>query len=289
MADERSTDADAEIERFTIEARGLTFDAIAAGPLDGTPVLFLHGFPESAAEWIDVMAQVASASYRCVAFDQRGYSPGARPDGVDSYRTAELAADVLAVADALGWSSFHLVGHDWGAIVAWVVADTAPDRLWSLTIVSVPHPRAFAEARVHDAEQQEKSAYLAFFQTPDVPEQTFLDGDADGLRRALAEIPEARRARHVEVLSDPGAMTAALNYYRAWDDSVDRLDPTTVPTLFVWSTEDIAIGRAGAEATEELVSGPYRFEELDGLSHWLPEVAPARVSAELLDHLSRFT
>ncbi len=136
--------------------------------------------------------------------------------------------------------------------------------------------------------QREKSAYIALFQTPDVPEELFLADDAEGLRRALAEMDPATVAAHVGVLQDPGAMTAAVNYYRAWDETLDEIGPIDVPTLFVWSTEDVAIARAGAEATGQWVIGPYRFVELDGLSHWLPEVVPQEIAdlvlADMADH-----
>jgi pimeloyl-ACP methyl ester carboxylesterase len=271
------------VEPLRLDVGSFAFDGFVAGPADGELVLLLHGFPESAHEWAGIMPVLAEAGYRVVAFDQRGYSPGARPPGVADYHHRLLAGDVLGVADVLGAERFHLVGHDWGALVAWSTADVAPDRLRTLSILSVPHPRAFAAARANDPVQREKSAYIEFFKTADGAEQVFLDDDAEGLRRALAEIDPAIAEAHVRVLQSPGAMAAALNYYRAWDDSLDEIGPSAVPTLFVWSTEDVAIARAGAEATGEWVTGPYRFVELEGLSHWLPEVAGDRVAALLLE------
>jgi pimeloyl-ACP methyl ester carboxylesterase len=272
-------------ERMTIEVDGLVFDARADGPADGELVLMLHGFPESAAEWTHVLPSLGAAGYRAIAFDQRGYSPGARPEGIDPYHHTHLAQDVVDVAAALGTDRFHLVGHDWGALVAWSVGARRPEVVRSLAIVSVPHPRAFAAARAGDADQQERSAYIEFFRTPNTPEETFLADDAAGLRRAFEEIDPAIAAEHVRVLQDPGAMTAALNYYRAWDTSLDEVPAVEVPTLFVWSTDDVALGRDGAEHTADWVTGPYRFEVFDGLSHWIPEVAPDRLSALLVEHL----
>jgi pimeloyl-ACP methyl ester carboxylesterase len=264
----------------------LTFDGITTGPEDGELVVFLHCFPESCHEWAEVMPLVAEAGYRCLAFDQRGYSPGACPPEVEAYHHRRLAADVLGVADALGVERFHLVGHDWGALVAWSVAASTPERLRTLTVVSVPHPRAFAHARAHDPEQKEKSQYIGFFATPEVPEQLFLADEAAGLRRALDEMDDDTVEVHVATLQAPGAMTGALNYYRAWDRSLDEIGPVSVPTLFVWSTEDVAIARAGAEATGEWVTGPYRLEVFDGLSHWLPEIVPERVAALVIEQVS---
>lgn len=277
------------MDQFQVEVGDLTFDAVADGPADGPVVLLLHGFPESKAEWTHVLPTLADAGYRVVAFDQRGYSPGARPTGVPAYHHTLLAADVLGVADALGADRIHLVGHDWGALVAWSVAAAHPDRLRSLGIVSVPHPRAFAAARRDDAEQQEKSAYIEFFRTPDAPEEVFLANDAEGLRRAYQDVDPAIAEAHLRALQDPGALTAALNYYRAWDDSLDAIGPVRVPTLFVWSTDDVALGRAGAEGTAAWVEGPYGFEVLDGLSHWIPEVAPEALTSLVLEHLAAYS
>jgi pimeloyl-ACP methyl ester carboxylesterase len=117
----------------------------------------------------------------------------------------------------------------------------------------------------------------------------FLDNGAELLRRAVAEAGPEIAAEHVRVLTDPGAMTGALNYYRAWDGALDRLGPVPTPTLFVWSTDDVALGRVAAEATKDWVTGPYRFEVLEGLSHWIPEVAPDELSRLTLEHLESHT
>lgn len=264
------------------------FDALEAGPVDGAPVLLLHGFPESMYEWTEVMARLAARGHRTVAFNQRGYSSGARPDGVESYHHSLLVDDALGVADALGVDRFHLVGHDWGALVAWSLAAYAPDRLRSLSILSVPHPRAFADARENDADQRERSAYIAWFKSDAGAAATFLADGAAGLHAALAEVEPDTRDRHVEVLSAPGAMDGALNYYRAWDESLDEIEAIEVPTLFVWSDEDIAIARSGAVHTHEFVHGPYRFVELTGRSHWLPEVAADEVAELIAAHIEDF-
>ena len=273
------------METIAIEASGHTFDALADGPTDGDLVLLLHGFPESAAEWTHVLPLLAADGFRAVALDQRGYSPGARPAELGAYHHTHLAQDAVDAAAALGADRFHLVGHDWGALVAWSVAAHHPQALRSLSIVSVPHPQAFAAARADDPVQREMSAYIEFFRTPDEPEAVFLADDAAGLRRAFTEIDTEIADAHVRVLQDPGAMTAALNYYRAWDASLDELPAVEVPTLFVWSTSDVALGRVGAEATAEWINGPYRFEVLDGLSHWIPEVAPEALTALVVEHL----
>ena len=262
------------------------FDALVDGPHGGELVLLLHGFPESAAEWHAVMPQLAAAGYFTVAPNQRGYSSGARPDGVEAYHITHLVQDVLGIADELGARQFHLIGHDWGALVAWAVAGWHPDRVRTLTSVSVPHPRPFAAARASDPDQRQRSEYIATFRERDAPEHLFLDNNAEVLRMAVAEAGPEIAAEHVRLLTDPGAMTAALNYYRAWDDELDSVSPVTVPTLFVWSTDDVALGRVAAEATKHHVTGPYRFEVLEGISHWIPEVASEDLSRMMLEHLA---
>jgi pimeloyl-ACP methyl ester carboxylesterase len=273
------------MEQLRIPAGTFAFDALAAGPVHGDPVLALHGFPESKHEWCSLLDELGANGYRAVAPDQRGYSPDARPPDVADYQIRHLVDDVLGMADTLGAATFHLVGHDWGGLVAWHVAGRHPERVRTLSIVSTPHPRPFAAARASDPDQQQRSTYIPFLQTPDAPEQAFLADDAAQLRALLADLGDDAVQAHVEVLTRPGAMTAALNYYRAWDDELDGLGPVAVPTLYIWSTNDVAIGRVAAEATAEWVSGPYRFEVLEGRSHWLPEVAPDAIDAMVLEQL----
>lgn len=284
------------VERVGIAAGGFTFEARVAGPVDGRPVLLLHGFPQTSLEWRHQLAALAGAGHRAVAFDQRGYSPGARPEEVADYDVACLAGDVVAVADALGAARVDLVGHDWGAVVAWAVAALHPDRVRTLAAVSVPHPTAFAAALRDDPDQQRRSAYLAVFRRPGLAEEALADGGAAGLRALFTATglpPDAGDAvdEYVSVLLRPGALTAALNWYRAAPADVGDVlaaasTPVPVPTLFVWSDQDVAIGRAAAEGCAAHVAGPYRFAELPGVSHWVPEHAPAELNALLLEHLA---
>ena len=271
----------------TIEAGGFVFDARFAGPRDGSPVLLLHGFPESSLEWEAQLDALARAGYRAVAPDLRGYSPGARPPAVGDYGLALLAGDVVAIADALGFDRFHLAGHDWGAAIAWEVAGTHPERVMSLTAVSVPHPTAFALALANDPDQQAKSQYIGFFQQPGVAEQTLLANDAAVLRGIYGTGPASAHADdYVALLSQPGALTAALNYYRALGLTSSTGARTAVPTLYVWSSGDTALGRYGAERCGDYVDGPYRFAVIDGVSHWVPEDAADELSALLLEHVA---
>ena len=262
------------------------FDALAAGPEGGRPVLLLHGFPESAAQWGHQLAALAAAGYRAVAIDQRGYSPGVRPAEVDAYGPDELIADVVAVADALAWPRFDLVGHDWGSAVAWMTAAAHSGRLRTLTTISTPHGLAFRDALRGDPDQQARSAYFAVFRAPaPAAERELLD--QGGLRRMFDGLPEARIDAYVERFSEPGALTAALNWYRAMRRPA-QAGPITTPTLYVWSTGDAFIGEAAARGVARYVEGPYRFEVLDGVSHWISEEAPEQLSALLLDHLAAY-
>jgi pimeloyl-ACP methyl ester carboxylesterase len=280
------------IEDIEITTGGMTFRARAAGPEDGRLVLLLHGFPQTSASWSATLQDLAGDGYRAVAFDQRGYSPGARPDALAAYRLQHLVADVLAVADDIGGHRFDLVGHDWGGYIAWAAAAWHPQRIRSLAIASTPHPIAFAAALRGDlgGDQAQRSWYVDFFrQEGGAAEKALLgdDGKGEQLRGMYAELPPEHADEYVSVLTEPGALTAALNYYRATyfadTPSVGTID---VPTLYVWSTGDTALGREAAEATAASVTGPYRFAELDGVSHWIPDVASEAFDRLLLEHLA---
>jgi len=283
------------MERFQVPAGGFTFDALASGPPDGRPVVLLHGFPQTSFSWHRQLDALGDAGYRAVAFDQRGYSPGARPLAVGDYAIDALVSDALAVADELGMRRFDLVGHDWGAMLSWVLSGRHPERVRTLNAVSVPHPRAFAAAFAGgDEDQKRRSSYIEVFRAEGgVAERSLLGEDADGagLRTMFdasglpSDTEEARQ--FVAAMVRPGALTAALNWYRATDPAaLAGVGKITVPTLYVWSTEDIALGRAAAEATADWVAAPYRFDVLVGVSHWVPEMAPDELNSALLEHLA---
>jgi pimeloyl-ACP methyl ester carboxylesterase len=274
-----------------IDANGWTFTVRMAGPPDGRPVILLHGFPQTSQCFSSELIALGQAGYRAIAPDQRGYSPGARPTAAGEYRIANLCADVTALADAFDVQSFDLVGHDWGGLVAWTYTGHHPERVRTLTSVSTPHPMALAAALVGgDPDQAQRSSYLDLLRQPEVPEQLLLgaDGSGDGLRTLFADsgIDDEVAGTYVETLAEPGALTAALNWYRV-NDFLAPVDPGPIdaPTMYVWSTEDIALGRLAAESTAQYVRGPYRFEVLEGVSHWIPDAAPDLLSDLLLDHL----
>lgn len=260
----------------------LVLDARVGGPLDGPVVLLLHGFPQTSWCWRGVWPSLVEAGYRVVAPDQRGYSPGARPDGIEPYTMAHLVADAVGVLDAVGAERAHVVGHDWGAAVTWQVAARHPDRVRTMTALSVPHPLAFADALRTDPDQRQRSQYMKDWHDPEV-ETALLDG---GLEQVFGGIPTVDGAHYLAVLREPGVLTRALNYYRAASKAdLQGLGPITAPTLHVWSDDDAALGPVATQATATHVEGPYRLVVLHGVSHWIPEQVPDEVAGLLLEHL----
>ncbi len=250
-------------------------------------MILLHGFPADRRCWTAVTAALQGAGFRTLAPDQRGYGPDARPRGRSAYRLPELRDDVLALADRAGADRFHVVGHDWGAAVAWALAGAHPDRVASLAALSVPHPAAMVAALKSSA-QAFHSWYMAFFNLPAIPERVLAGGGGAVMRTALRRsgLSPDVAARYAARAREPGAMGGPLNWYRAlplgpWH----RIPPSSVPTLFVWSDGDTAVTRRAAEGCGRYVTGPFRYEVLRGVSHWIPEEAPAQTARLLLSHL----
>ncbi|GAB2876491.1 alpha/beta fold hydrolase [Nocardioides pacificus] len=270
-----------------VTAGEMTFDVRLAGPEDGTPVLLLHGFPVTSLSWREVAAHLVEAGLRVIAPDQRGYSPGARPEGVAAYTTDVLAGDVIGLADALGLDRFHLVGHDWGSSVAWYVAAHHAERIETLTAVSVPHLAAYGAALRDDPDQRERASYIQVFRREGRAEELLLEDDGRRLRAMYGPgVPVEQQDTYVRRLAEPGAMTAALAWYRAMRSDLASLPPVTVPTTFVWSDQDTAIGRVPAEACGDHVSADYRFVELPGVTHWIPEEAPEALARAITERVT---
>ena len=277
----------------TIElGRGdLVFDALAAGPADGRLVVLLHGFPQMPSMWRSQLKALADAGYRAVAPAQRGYSERARPEEVSEYHVDELVGDVAGFADALGADRFDLVGHDWGAIVGWHFAHRHADRLRSWTAVSVPHMAGVQKALSSGtSDQKQRSSYIEVFRAEGhVAERILLEDDAERLRRLLS-FPGADESfieETVRAFEQPGRLTAALNWYRAMERPRFEGSPDVyVPTLFIGSTNDIAVSMDSIERCGDYVKGPFRCEILDGISHWVPDEAPEDVNRLLLEHLA---
>ncbi|MCP2342783.1 alpha/beta fold hydrolase [Actinomadura rupiterrae] len=290
-----TTERDTESGRISsFERGGLVFDVADRGPLDGEAVILLHGFPQTSRSW-DALAPLLHASgHRTLAPDQRGYSPRARPRGRFAYRMSELTADVLALIKAagLGGRKVHVVGHDWGAAVAWALAASRPDAVATVTALSVPHPAAFMRAMV-TSRQLLMSWYMFAFQIPWLPEAVLRRLGRDSRSRLIAGLvaggqSEAGAARDVDFMMTPGALTPALNWYRAMPFAPPGgLARVSVPSLYVWSDGDPALSRKGAELNRRYMSGPYEFHALPGIGHWIPEQVPEKVADLLRTHLAR--
>jgi pimeloyl-ACP methyl ester carboxylesterase len=276
------------VERYQHD--GLTFDVRDEGPDDGDAVVLLHGFPQTSASWDDVAPLLHDAGYRTLAPDQRGYSPGARPRGRRAYRQSEVVGDVVGLLNAAGLDRAHVVGHDWGGGVAWHLAMVHPERVRTLTAISAPHPAAFIRA-LRTSSQLFRSWYMFAFQLPFLPE---LGGPARNPQRFARQLVGAglsddKARAYTDRLAEPGAFTAAVNWYRgaALPSGIRRASRVTVPTLFVWSSGDRFLARRAAELTKDYVDAPFRIAEIEGADHWLPDNEAARVVELLLPHLGQ--
>ncbi len=281
------------IEELRIQANGLGFRALAAGPPAGPVALLLHGFPEGAESWLPQLEALGAAGRRAVAPDLRGYGGSDAPEGVDQYLMPHLFDDVEGMIDALGVEKVDLAGHDWGAIIGWQFTSQRQHRVRTWTALSVGHPHALAEIlREGDQDQRSRSSYIVLFNQPGKAEDVLL---ADGAQRLRAmyqgAFPREIEDRFVAGMQRPGRLTAGLSYYRA-NLSPERFqsyepapNPIDVPTLFIWGEEDIALGRKQAERTESHVRGPYQFAPIAGAGHWLQHERPDDVSRLLVQHL----
>ncbi|MDP9394149.1 MAG: alpha/beta fold hydrolase [Actinomycetota bacterium] len=263
---------------------GLTFDVRDSGPRDGPPVVCLHGFPQDATAFDGVSAVLVAAGCRVVAPDQRGYSPGARPTGRRDFVLSELAGDVVALLDFLGLERAHVVGHDWGGAVAWRLASAHAARVSAVTVLATAHPAAMVSA-LSRSTQALRSAYVGLFQLPVLPERLLLGGGGAPLRALLvgSGLPRDRADHYVSRMLEPGALSAALAWYRAVplagrDGTAGR---ARVPVTYVRGGREPAITARAAELTAGYVRAPYRHVEWPDAGHWLPETR-AREVAELI-------
>jgi len=263
----------------------------------GEPVLFLHGFPELSRSWCRQLPAVAAAGLRAVAADLRGFGESDRPAQVDAYTMPRLVGDAIGLIDELGGRA-HLVGHDWGGFVAWAAAAAHPDRVLSLTAMNAPHPDAFYEALLapQAGDQRARLWYMLLYQFNGVGERWLSAGDFANMRARLARSapgtfsPEDVEA-YVAAMRRPGALTAALNVYRAlappeaWVESPPPCGPVRVPTLVVWGEADQVLGLGLLERSLELAVCERRTVRLPGVGHYVQREAPDPVNEALLDAL----
>lgn len=258
---------------------GLTFELADGGPRDGEPVVLLHGWPQTHTSWAAVVPELHARGFRTLAPDQRGYSAGARPRHRAGYRLAALVGDIRALVEQVG-RPVHLVGHDWGAAVAWSFAAQHPGSVRTLTTVSVPHPGAFVRSLV-TSDQALRSWYFLAFQLPLLPE--LLLGRPSVLAGALARtgMSPAGVERVRREVVERGALSASLHWYRGLPLGAPSVLRRTVPvpTTHVWGTGDTALSRRGAELARHYVSGDFELVTLDGATHWIPDERPAELAS----------
>jgi pimeloyl-ACP methyl ester carboxylesterase len=268
-------------EGRVIEVNGVSLHVEDHG--NGTPVLLLHGWPDSASVWRNQIPFITGHGFRAIAPDMRGFGRSTRPLEVTDYALSKAVGDMSGLLDALEVESAHVVGHDWGAAVAWGMAIAHPDRVQKLVVVSVGHPSVPWSLR-----QREMAWYELFFQFQGIAEATVAYEDWAWLRRFLRGAGD--QERYMQDLSRPGALTASLNWYRAnlapkMPAASPELPPVRVPTLGIWSTDDHYLEGERMEKSGAYVKAPWRYEVIEGASHWIPLDAPDRLNALLLDWL----
>jgi pimeloyl-ACP methyl ester carboxylesterase len=254
---------------------------------DGRPIVLIHGFPDTGRLWRHQVPALAGAGFQVIVPDLRGYGRSDKPPEPKAYAVPALVADVLAVMSDAGAPRAHVVGHDWGAAVAWAIAAIAPDRVDHLVAMSVGHPARF---RAGGFEQHEKSWYMLLFQFTGVAEEWLSANDWANFR-AWSRHPDADAV--IAELEANGSLTPGLNYYRAnlppevWLRAGRELPPVQAPTMGLWSSGDMALTERQMTSSAEGVSGPWRYERLDGPGHWMQLEAPDEVNRLLLDFLPR--
>lgn len=276
----------------THPVNGIRLHAIEAGRADAPLVILLHGFPEFWWAWRHQIAPLAAAGLRVVVPDLRGYNASDAPQEVSAYRLDTLAADVVALADACGAGRFRLVGHDWGAVIAWQVAARHPERLERVVAMDGPHPDVWAAQALRHPTQALRSTYVAFFQLPWLPEATLGAFDFAALRTMVqasarpGAFEPGALDRYVAAWSQPGRFTAMLNYYRALceRETPAELARIAPPTLVLWAGGDSFLERHVAEASLALCDDG-RLVVVEEASHWLHLEQPERVNAELIGFL----
>lgn len=266
----------------------LTFSVIDEGPLDGPVIVALHGFSQCGNSWQGIVPVLTEAGFRVLAPDQRGYAPGARPDGVRSYTLDKLAGDILALADQAGAAKFHVLGHDWGATVAWHLAGYHADRVRTVSALAGPPLQAFVAALLRG--QALRSWYMLIFQLPKLPEWLLTASNGWGIRKVFGPYTGMTTSiveTTITLMQETGVATAAINWYRARRyRGSSKPARITVPTLFVWGDRDSTIVHAAASRAGDFVDAPYRFAVLEGVSHWIAQERPAETAELVLQHLA---
>ena len=292
-----------DIQRIELRT-AITLNVALAGDPADPPVIFLHGFPESHRTWREVAPRLAG-EFRLVMPDQRGFAGSDRPKVVDAYRAEVVIDDIFALADALGMEHFALVGHDWGGAVAWGAALRGDPRLTRLAIINAPHPVIFQKSLIESAEQRAASQYISAFRSPGferfverIGYETFFKKTFAG-HVDLALIPEAEKQQYIAEWSQPGAMTAMLNWYRASrlivpppgatvpipDWALGAFPKVKVPTLVIWGLRDKALLPLQLDGLDRLVDD-LQVVKLPNAGHFAPWETPEPVAGALRGFLA---
>lgn len=251
----------------------------------GPAVVLLHGFPDSSRLWRHQIPALVEAGYRVIAPDLRGFGASDKPQEAEAYALPVLCEDLVGLLDALGVERAHIVGHDWGAALGWVFASVQPQRALRFVPMAVGHPNVvFFDTGM---DQREMSWYMLLFQFQGLAEELLARNDWKMLRDLARHHPESEQA--VADLARPGALTAALGIYRAnarpevYLNGPVPLPPVQAPTLALWSSGDAYLNEMQMVASAKCVAGPWRYERVEGASHWMQLDAPERVNELLLD------
>lgn len=281
-------------ERF-VDSGGVKIHVVEQGPEDGSPVLFLHGFPEFWWSWRHQLTACANAGYRAVAMDLRGFGESDRPEDVGAYALPNSLGDVGVVVESLG-GRVALVSHDWGGALGWAYTAISPDNVERCVVMNLPHLNAMAD-RPRNLQQLQMSWYMFFFQFEGVAEEVLSRNGYELLRlwfydTASVKLGEDEIARYIELFSRPGALTAGLNWYRAnvppeslMADQGRLLPPITCPTMVLWGLDDAYLSFELGRRSGEFVDAPFALHTFPDTGHWIQQERPDEVNTLLLEFL----
>lgn len=282
-----------ELEYSHIHTNGIQLHVIQAGPKSGVPIMLLHGFPEFWRSWVKQLPALTQAGCRVIVPDQRGYNLSDKPREIKNYRIDELTNDILGLIDALNYEKVNLVGHDWGGIVAWSLANRHPDRLHRLGILNAPHPLVMRRFLQRDFEQMRRSLYAFFFQLPWLPERFMSADHWRGAVRALRGSGKIHTftnediEKYKEAWSQPDAMKAMLNWYRAaarYPRQIPSEMHIQVPTLILWGVKDVALShRMARPSLDYCEEGNLIF--FPDATHWVQHEEADEVNRHLLNFI----
>jgi epoxide hydrolase 4 len=282
------------VETIFIENSSVRLHAVASGPKDGPVVVLLHGFPEFWYSWHKQIEPLATAGFRVIVPDQRGYNLSSKPSGVPAYAITELVSDVVAIADQLGQEKIYLAGHDWGAAVAWSTALLHPQRIAKLVVINVPHPSVMRRFMMKRFRQTLRSWYIFFFQLPYLPETFFAAFDFRVGQRSLVRSSRPGTfsaedlAQYRAAWSQPGALTGMINWYRALFRLRTKFPDRTVriPTRILWGVRDAFLISEMAQESLRYCTNAELFTFADA-THWLQHEEPARVTELLIEFFGK--